>query len=135
MKKIIFASMLAAGLCASASVYAAAYSDTVICAAPSTGSAGTDIPAGAAGVNFMMGAVKPKCSANVHLHITDGTNGAWLAVGSASVKGKQAFKAHTQGGSVAKNADCAIPGGCTAAEVTTAVGAANTEAAALAGST
>jgi hypothetical protein len=82
-----------------------------------------------------MGAISPKCSANVELHATDGTAGAWFAVGAASVKGKQAFKAHTQGGSVGKSADCAIPGGCTPTEVSTATGVANADALALAGST
>lgn len=126
MKKIMFATALVAGLLGSASVFAV---ETAICTGASPGADGAIPPSGTAGTHFMQTGIKPKCSSNVMLKGTDGTAGAWYAVGSASKKGKQAFKAHTQGGSVSKNADCAIPGGCVDGEVTTALGVANAAAA------
>jgi hypothetical protein len=126
MKKTICASLIAAGLFASFGAQAV----TICDAATLQGKAGngTAPAAGTAGTNFMVNAIAPKCSANVNMDGVDGTSGAWFAVGSASVKGANTFAGHTNGGAVAPSAKCAIPGGCTTGEVTTASGAANTAA-------
>lgn len=124
MKKLGFVSIACVGLVASLNVHAAT---TTIC--DGTAAHSGAVPAsGTAGSNFMVNAIAPKCSANVFLSGMDGTNGAWYAVGSASSKGKNTFKGSTNGGSVARHADCAIPGGCTATEANTARDAANTAA-------
>lgn len=129
MKKILASTALIAGLLGSGSAFAAA---TVICPRVSgTTAAGVGaVPDnGTAGTHYMTRAIAPKCSANTNVAGTDGTSGAWYAVGANSVKGKTNFGGHTNGGAVAKNGDCAIPGGCTAAEAVTARGVANTAAA------
>lgn len=128
MKKITFASAFAFGIMASLGASAAT---TAIC----DGSAAHDgvVPAsGTAGTHYMITAIAPKCSTNVFLTGIDGTSGAWYAVGSASVKGKHSFRGHSNGGSVANSAACAIPGGCTVGEAGTARDAANTAAGAVA---
>jgi hypothetical protein len=127
MKKILISSALIAGLFFGAS--GAFAIDTVIC--PDTVgkiTAGNGVvPAnGTAGTHYMVTAIAPKCSANTNVAGMDGTSGAWYAVGSNSVKGKTSFGGHTNGGAVAKTADCAIAGGCTPAEAVTAKTAANT---------
>ena len=125
MKKILLGSLVAFGLAASSSVFAA---DTEICTGAAQAGNGAVPTSGNAGTTYMMTGIKPKCSANVWLSGMDGTSGAWYAVGSASVKGKTTFKGHTNGGAVSKNVDCAIPGGCTQAEAQAAKTAANTQA-------
>ncbi|HCZ15352.1 MAG TPA: hypothetical protein DHV85_12315 [Candidatus Accumulibacter sp.] len=125
MKKILVASTLVAGLFASVGAFAA---DTVICAGGAAGP-GVVPASGTAGTHFMLTPIAPKCSANTNVAGTDGTSGAWYAVGSNSVKGKNSFGGNTNGGSVAITAACAVPGGCTAAESVTARGVANTAAA------
>lgn len=133
MKKQFLASATIIGMLTSASVFAQA---TVICPATVgsvTAGPGAVPASGTAGTNYMMQAIKPQCSANVQLAGTDGTNGAWYAVGSNSVKGKTSFKGNTEGGAVAKHADCAKAGGCTAAEAVTARTQANTDAQTLSG--
>jgi len=128
MKKIVISSALcAAGLLGSVGAFAA---DTTICTGSATAGNGTAPASGTAGTHYMVRAIAPKCSANVNLLGVDGTSGAWYAVGSNSVKGKASWQGHTNGGSVQKGADCAIPGGCTADEATTARTAANAAAAA-----
>lgn len=124
MKKLVLFSAALAGLMAAGGALAA---DTDICAGGAAAN-GTAPAYGTAGTNFMVNAIAPKCSANVYLKGTDGTNGAWYAVGSTSSKGKNTFKGSTNGGSVAVHAACAIPGGCTAAEAEAARSAANTAA-------
>ena len=132
MKKIFVSSALIAGLFVSVSAFAA---DKVICPATtgSTAAAPGAVPdSGTAGTHYMVTPIAPKCSANTNVAGTDGTNGAWYAVGSNSVKGKNSFGGHTNGGAVAITTNCAIPGGCTAAESVTARGVANTSAGAAA---
>lgn len=108
---------------------AALADDTVICDGSATAKNGAVPASGTANTHFMVVAIAPKCSANVHLAGTDGTSGAWYAVGAVSVKGKNAFSGHTNGGAVAPTGTaCAVPGGCTAAEAVTARGVANTAA-------
>lgn len=128
MKKILVASTLIAGLLGSVGAFAA---DTVICPA-TAGSAAAGpgaVPAsGTAGTHFMLTPIAPKCSANTNVAGTDGTSGAWYAVGANSVKGKNSYGGNTNGGSVAITAGCAVAGGCTAAESVTARGVANTAA-------
>jgi len=128
MKKILASTALIAGLLGSGTAFAVA---TVICPRVSgTTAAGVGaVPDnGTAGTHYMTRAIAPKCSANTNVAGTDGTAGAWYAVGANSVKGKTNFGGHTNGGAVAKTGDCAIPGGCTAAEAVTARGVANTAA-------
>ncbi|MFW5395808.1 MAG: hypothetical protein XXXNARYT_001536 [Candidatus Accumulibacter regalis] len=129
MKKILASTALIAGLLGSGSAFAVA---TVICPL-TTGNTAAGVGAvpanGTAGTHYMTRAIAPKCSANTNVTGTDGTSGAWYAVGANSVKGKSSFGGHTNGGAVAKNGDCAIPGGCTAAEAVTARDAANSAAA------
>lgn len=128
MKKILASTALIAGLLGSGSAFAVA---TVICPAiaGSTAAApGLPPVAGTAGTHYMTRAIAPKCSANTNVTGEDGTAGAWYAVGANSVKGKTNFGGHTNGGAVAKTVDCAIPGGCTAAESVTARGVANSAA-------
>lgn len=129
MKKIILASAMVVSVVASLPAMA----QTLICGGNAAG-AGTAPAAGTAGTNYMVRAIKPQCSANVFVSGQDGTNGAWYAVGSASVKGKTTFKGSTEGGAVTKNADCAKAGGCTQTEAETARTQANTDATALASS-
>ena len=125
MKKILVASTLVAGLLGSVGAFADA---TAICSGATTAGAGLVPNKGTAGAHYMVTAISPKCSANVHLLGEDGTSGAWYAVGAVSVKGKSSWKGHTNGGSVQMHAACAIPGGCTSGEATTARDAANTAA-------
>lgn len=127
MKKIVISSALLASLLGSVGAFADA---TTICTGSATAGNGTAPTSGTAGTHYMVRAIAPKCSANVNLLGIDGTSGAWYAVGSNSVKGKASWQGHTNGGSVQKGADCAIPGGCTPGEATTARDAANTAGAA-----
>lgn len=123
MKKILVASTLVVGLLGSAGALA---DEKTICTGATTAGAGAAPNAGTAGTHYMVTAISPKCSANVHLFGMDGTSGAWYAVGSASVKGKSTWKGHTNGGSVQMDQPCAIPGGCTTGEATAARDAAHT---------
>jgi hypothetical protein len=128
MKKIIISSALVAGLIASVGAFAA---DTVICPATTgstTAGPGTVPASGTAGTHFMIRAIAPKCSANTQVAGTDGTSGAWYAVGSNSVKGKNSFGGNSNGGAVSTTAACAVAGGCTPGEAVTARGVANTAA-------
>lgn len=124
MKKIIISSALVAGLLGSFGAFAA---DTVICTG--TAGPGTAPAFGVAGTNYMIRAIAPKCSANTNVAGTEDATGAWYAIGSNSVKGKNSFAGNTNGGAVSASAACAVPGGCTAAESVTARGVAATAAA------
>ena len=75
MKKIILASVLAAGSLFSLGAFADA---TVICTGASTAGSGAVPPNGTAGTHYMVVAITPKCSANVNMAGTDGTSGAWV---------------------------------------------------------
>lgn len=127
MKKILVASTLVAGLLGCAGAFAAD-TPTTICAGGAAGP-GTKPAAGAAGDNFMLTQISPKCSANTNVAGIDGTSGAWYAVGANSVKGKNNFGGNTNGGSVAITVPCAVAGGCTKDESETARTTANTAAA------
>lgn len=121
MKRLIPSLALIAGFLVSASAFA---EDTAIC----KGGVATAPKAGTAGVHYMMREISPKCSANVFLEGTDGTSGAWYAVGAASVKGKSSFKGNTNGGAVGVHTACAVPGGCTVDEAQAARTQAKTDA-------
>ena len=128
MKKLIVCAGLTVGLLGATNVFAV---DTTIC--PKTANSylagpGAVPPSGTAGTHYMMTAIAPKCSANTNVAGMDGTSGAWYAVGANSVKGMSSFSGNTNGGAVAKTADCAVPGGCTTTEAETARTAANTAA-------
>ncbi|MES2770599.1 MAG: hypothetical protein V4623_01220 [Pseudomonadota bacterium] len=126
MRKITQASVFLAGFLASFSVF----SDTAtICGATATAGKGIAPASGTANTHFMLNPIAPRCSANVHLAGTDGTSGAWYAVGSASSKGANSFKGHTNGGAVARHADCATKGACLATDAETARDSANSAAA------
>ncbi|MBL8448782.1 MAG: hypothetical protein JNM32_02540 [Dechloromonas sp.] len=125
MKKVGFVSAVCVGLLLTSS--GAMADATTICAGAAAGN-GTAPGSGTAGTHFMVTGIAPKCSANVHLMGTDGTGGAWYAVGSVSAKGKNSFAGHTNGGAVAPSAACGVAGACTAGEATTARDAANTAA-------
>lgn len=129
MKKLLTFSVLMSGLVAASATFAV---ETVICTpataagAPST----VKVPAnGTVGTHYMLRAIAPKCSANTNVAGTDGTGGAWYAIGSNSVKGKASFAGHSNGGTVASTATCTIPGGCKASEATDARDVANSKAA------
>jgi hypothetical protein len=129
MKKLATLSTLMVGLMLGSSAFAAT---TVICAPSTTAGAASTVvvPAnGTVGTHYMLRTITPKCSANTNVTGIDGTGGAWYAVGSNSSKGKASFRGHSNGGTVGAGANCAIPGGCTAAESATARDAANTAAA------
>lgn len=124
MKKTILASVVAVGMLASLSASAVT---TEICAGGAA--ANGAVPAnGTPGTHYMITPIAPKCSTNVFVSGQDGTSAAWYAVGSASVKGKNSFRGHSNGGAVAISTACAIAGGCTATEAQTARTAANTAA-------
>ncbi len=125
MKKIILASVIAAGSLFSLGAFADA---TVICTGAGTAAPGVAPLVGTAGTHYMVVAITPKCSANVNMAGVDGTSGAWYAAGSNSVKGKNSYPASTSSGGVGTGVACAIAGGCTAAESVTARGVANTAA-------
>lgn len=118
MKKVILASVLAASAIASTNVNAASGTAT-ICAGASSATAGAQVTT--ATDTFVKVAFTPKCSANVFM--TDNDQNTYYGVGSGSAKGKTAWVGSTAGGSISKNADCAATG-CTAANATTAAGAA-----------
>lgn len=83
MKKLILSSLVA-GLVLTANAYAA---DTVICPATAgsvVAGPGAVPASGTAGTHYMMVAIAPKCSANTNVAGTDGTSGAWYAVGAIS---------------------------------------------------
>jgi hypothetical protein len=130
MKKLLLVSVCAVGSLVSFGAMADA---TVICTGGAAGN-GAVPNSGTPGTHFMVNAIAPKCSTNVHLAGTDGTSGAWYTIGAVSAKGKNKFGGHTNGGSVAPAGACAVSGGCTAAEAVNARTAAET-AAAAAGST
>lgn len=67
------------------------------------------------------------CSSNVLMGYDQSTTKAW--VGAASLKGKNSFKGHTDGGAPKKHAACvATAGGCDATDVTNAWSQAQTDA-------
>jgi hypothetical protein len=125
MKRLLSSLALIAGSMVSASALADA---TTICSGGAAGVGTAPTVSATPGSTYMVRQISPKCSANVHLLGTDGTGGAWYAVGAASAKGKSSFKGNTNGGAVAIHAACAIPGGCTATEATAARTQANTDA-------
>jgi len=136
MKKIILCSGVIAALLGSVTVFA----QTTICPSPAnknnTAAAGPGAvpPSGKAGENYMMRAIAPKCSANTNVAGVDGTGGAWYSIGANSVKGKNNFAGHTNGGAVAATEPCGTAGGCKASEAEDARKIAN-DAAALSGGT
>lgn len=107
MKKII----VAVSLCAVSAVSMAASS--AICTT-GTGSQVTG------GTDFVKSSFTPKCSANTSVAFDQSANSA--AVGAISTKGNQIFGGHTNGGAVAKTADCATSG-CVASDATSAADA------------
>ena len=113
-KKIIFASVLAAG------AINGAHAQSQIC--NGTASAGTMPTVGNLGTNYILTGFNPQCSHNVTLVGQDGTGGNYYAVGANSFKGKTNFGGTTNGGGVSSTGTaCAIPGGCTAGEATAAL--------------
>lgn len=126
MKKTALFALLTLGVLASSASFAAT---TQICTGTAQASNGVSPANNTAGTYYLVTSIAPKCSANVIVEGVDGTSGAWYALGSVSVKGKNSFKGNTNGGSVSANVACAIPGGCTDAEAQTARDVANTQAA------
>lgn len=123
MKKITFKAMVA--VAAIGAVCGAAYAaETGICVRSTAAHAGVSPAYGAAGTNYMLTQISPKCSANVMLTGIDGTDAAWYAVAANSSKGTYTYGAST-GGHQAKTA-CGTPGGCTNAEVGTQLTVSNT---------
>jgi len=112
MKKIILASVLAAGAVASFNANAVS---TAICTGVSPAASATANP-GTATTDFVKNAFTAKCSANVHL-VADGA-ATYMRVGSGSTKGGRSFMGSTAGGSVTSSAVCAT--GCVASDATTA---------------
>lgn len=126
MKNTITLAAVAACLLASVSSFA---DEKTICTAASSATSGEAPAAGTPGTHFMMTAISPKCSANVHLSGKDGTGGAWYAVGSASAKGKTSFKGNTNGGAVQFSANCTRPGACVLTDASAARDVADSDAA------
>jgi hypothetical protein len=120
MKKLI----TVVSLCVAASSSFA--DDFTTVGAVCTAGAGTAIGASVA-TNFVKTSFTPKCSANTSVGFVQNSNAA--GVGAISTKGNQVFGGHTNGGAVAKTADCTT---CAAAQAT---GAATTALAAAGGST
>jgi hypothetical protein len=119
MKKVILASVLAAGAIASFQANAAS---TAICTgAGSAGNAAANPSTGAA-TDFVRNAFTAKCSANVHL-VGESTTATYIRVGSGSAKGGRSFMGSTAGGSVASSAACAT--GCAATDASAAATNAN----------
>lgn len=118
MKKVILASVLAAGAIASFQANAAS---TAVCTGAGAGSQANAVGAGAA-TDFVKNAFTAKCSSNVHL-VGESTTATYLRVGSGSVKGGRSFMGSTAGGSVASSAACAT--GCAATDASAAATAAN----------
>lgn len=89
---------------------------SAVCAT-GTGSA-VDATTGLTGSTaFVQTGFTPKCSANTSVAFAQSPNTA--AVGAISTKGNQIFGGHTNGGAVAKTADCATSG-CVASDATSA---------------
>ena len=116
MKKIILTAVTVAAAAASMNAQAVT---AVVCSGGVSPQTVTSVASAA--TSFIKTGFTPKCSANVILHYDDQTT--FMRVGSASVKGKNAFGGSTMGGAVSANASCAATG-CTASDVTTAVNAA-----------
>jgi len=127
MKKCILSTLFVGAVLVSSGALAV---DTAICSGATTAGDGVTPASGTAGTNFMVRPIPLKCSANVWLQGTDGTGGAWYALGSASVKGRTSYKSNTNGGAVSAHTFCAVAGSCTSTDATTARTQANTEAAA-----
>lgn len=128
MKKIL----VLGALCITSSAFAA---PAAVCAAPATGSDGTQITgtlgftaANGGNTGFVVNAFTPKCSANVHAAIEQ--NETVLAVASGSKKGKTLFSGTTNGGSVQKatSQPTTANNGISATDVTTEATAALTAA-------
>lgn len=109
MKKIILASVMAAGAIASGNANA-----TAICTGVSPAAAATANP-GTASTDFVRNAFTPKCSANVYLKADNSVT--YFRVGSASGKGARSFMGTTAGGSVTSSATC---NNCTASDAAAA---------------
>ncbi|KAF0166935.1 MAG: hypothetical protein FD157_97 [Rhodocyclaceae bacterium] len=112
MKKIILASVLAAG--AIASISSANAASTTICTGVSPAASGA--APGTTTSDFVKNAFTPKCSANVHMAADSAQT--YMRVGSGSAKGGRSFIGSTAGGSVQSSALCAT--GCVASDATTA---------------
>ncbi len=110
MKKIILASVVAAGAIASGHANA-----TAICTGVSPAAAATANPGIVSGTDFARTAFTPKCSANVFLKADNGVT--YFRVGSASAKGSRSFMGSSAGGSVTSSVTCVA---CTAADAAAA---------------
>ena len=126
MKKILVASVVAAGLLGSAGAFAA---NKNICTGGATVTAGAVPDFGTAGTHFMVTAIRPPCSANVRLSGEDVANGSAYAVSSASAKGQNVFGGHTNGGAILSTGACATKGNCLQTDVNTSLGTMVTAAA------
>jgi hypothetical protein len=114
MKKVILASVLAAGAISSFQANAAT---TAVCTAgASAGNQANAVGAGAA-TDFVKNAFTAKCSANVHL-VGESTAATYIRVGSGSAKGGRSFMGSTAGGAVSSSAACAT--GCAATDASAA---------------
>ena len=112
MKRIIFASAVIATLVAGTATAA----NTVICAAPTSAGAGTNVTASST-TFIKQDLVLNKCSANVHLVANDG--GSFFGVGAVSSKGKSIFQGSSAGGAVKSTGLCATAGKCLDSEAAT----------------
>lgn len=110
MKKIILASVMAAGAIASGSANA-----TAICSGPGSAGPANANPGIVAGTDFARTAFTPKCSANVYLKADNAVT--YFRVGSASGKGSRSFMGSSAGGSVTSSATCVA---CTATDASAA---------------
>jgi hypothetical protein len=93
-----------------------------------TGAGGNGSTVAAAGTTgFVQVGFIPKCSQNVLMSYDQVST--YFAVGSASSKGKNSFNGNTVGGSVKPYTAATCPSsGCTTTQVTSALGAAMTDA-------
>lgn len=116
MKKLILASVVAAGTLVTVNAEAA----TAICAAPTSAGNAANNP-GTTSSDFVRNAFTPKCSANVHM--TADSAQTYFRVGSGSAKGGRSFRGSSAGGSVASESACAT--GCVATDASAAATSTN----------
>lgn len=114
---------IAVGVMAAAAAVSAS-AQTSVCGA---GTAGSGTVVTGVATNFVQVTFTPRCSNNVHLSYSQNT--VAFAVGSGSSKGKTAFLGNTVGGGISPSTTitCAATG-CSAANATSAAGAAMTAA-------
>ncbi|MFY9327791.1 MAG: hypothetical protein WAO76_07205 [Georgfuchsia sp.] len=104
MKKILAVSMVLF----SSAVFAA---DIDVCEGSTTATTGTEFPGDS---EFVVSSFTPQCSANVFLSSGDSSTAIW--VGSASAKGKTAFRGGSEGGGVSAFDTACASSGCTASD-------------------